>query len=32
MPFIVGSNDTWVFQAIAPGDQVHATLVLGESR
>ena len=29
MPFIVGSNDTWVFQAIAAGDQVHATLVLG---
>jgi protein SCO1 len=29
MPFIVGSNDTWVFQAIAPGDQIHATLVLG---
>ena len=30
MPFIVGSNDTWVFQAIAPGDQIHATLVLGD--
>jgi protein SCO1 len=30
MPFIVGSNDIWVFKAIAPGDQVHATLVLGE--
>ncbi len=30
MPFIVSSNDTWVFQAIAPGDQIHATLVLGE--
>src|SRR5580698_1568338 len=29
MPFLVGSNDTWVFQAIAPGDQIHATLVLG---
>jgi protein SCO1 len=29
MPFLVGRNDTWVFQAIAPGDQVHATLVLG---
>lgn len=29
MPFLVSSNDTWVFQAIAPGDQVHATLVLG---
>jgi protein SCO1/2 len=30
MPFLVGSNDMWVFQAIAPGDQVHATLVLGD--
>jgi protein SCO1/2 len=30
MPFVVGTNDTWVFQAIAPGDQVHATLVLGK--
>ncbi len=29
MPFLVGSSDTWVFQAIAPGDQVHATLVIG---
>ena len=29
MPFVVGSNDTWVFQAIVPGDQIHATLVLG---
>ena len=30
MPFLVGSNDAWVFQAIAPGDQVHATLVIGD--
>jgi protein SCO1 len=30
MPFIVGSNDWWVFKAIAPGDQVHATLVLSD--
>lgn len=30
MPFLVGSNDLWVFQAIAPGDQIHATLVIGE--
>jgi protein SCO1 len=30
MPFVVGTNDTWIFQAIAPGDQVHATLVLGK--
>lgn len=29
MPFTVSSKDTWIFQAIAPGDQVHATLVLG---
>ena len=30
MPFLVGSNDQWVFKAIAVGDQVHATLVLGD--
>jgi protein SCO1/2 len=30
MPFLVGRNDEWVFGKIAPGDQVHATLVLGE--
>jgi protein SCO1/2 len=30
MPFVVNNNDTWVFQAIAPGDQINATLVLGE--
>ncbi len=29
MPFTVSSKDSWIFQAIAPGDQVHATLVLG---
>jgi protein SCO1 len=29
MPYVVSKNDTWVFRAIAPGDQVHATLVLG---
>lgn len=29
MPYIVGQEDTWVFRAIAPGDQVHATLVVG---
>ncbi len=28
MPFIVGKDDAWVFRAIAPGDQVHATLVI----
>lgn len=30
MPFLVGKQDEWVFRAIAPGDQIHATLVLGE--
>lgn len=29
MPFIVSKRDMWVFRAIAPGDEVHATLVLG---
>jgi len=28
MPFQVSDKDTWVFKSIAPGDQVHATLVL----
>src|SRR5208283_6237142 len=30
MPFTVSDKDTWVFKTIAPGDQVHATLVLGD--
>lgn len=30
MPFLVGKQDEWVFRAIAPGDQIHATLTLGE--
>jgi protein SCO1 len=30
MPYTVSAKDAWVFQSIAPGDQVHATLVLGE--
>src|SRR5271165_6933031 len=30
MPYTVSDKDRWVFQSIAPGDQVHATLVLGE--
>ncbi len=30
MPFTVSDKDVWVFKSIAPGDQVHATLVLGE--
>jgi protein SCO1 len=29
MPFLVGPNDQWVFGKIAPGDQIHATLVIG---
>lgn len=31
MPFLVGQNDAWVFGKIGPGDQVHATLVLGKT-
>jgi len=30
MPFTVSNKDTWVFKNIAPGDQVHATLVLSD--
>ena len=30
MPYVVGEKDSWVFKSIAPGDQVHATLVLSE--
>ena len=30
MPFTVSDKDAWVFKSIAPGDQVHATLVLGD--
>src|SRR5271165_4970235 len=30
MPFTVSDQDIWVFKSIAPGDQVHATLVLGD--
>jgi len=30
MPFTVSDKDTWVFKSIAPGDQVHATLVLAD--
>ncbi|MFZ0706702.1 MAG: SCO family protein [Candidatus Korobacteraceae bacterium] len=29
MPFLVAENDQWVFGKIGPGDQIHATLVLG---
>jgi len=28
MPFQVGRNDEWVFGNIAPGDHIHATLVM----
>jgi len=30
MPFTVSARDRWVFNSIAPGDQVHATLVLSD--
>jgi protein SCO1/2 len=30
MPFTVSDKDTWVFKNIAPGDQIHATLVLSD--
>ena len=30
MPFTVSDKDAWVFKSIAPGDQVHATLVLSD--
>jgi len=29
MPYTVGQKDIWVFKDIAPGDSIHATLVLG---
>ncbi len=30
MPFTVSKADDWVFKAIAPGDHIHATLVLSD--
>ena len=30
MPFIVSKQDEWVFRAIAPGDQIHAALVISD--
>ena len=30
MPFTVSKTDDWVFKAIAPGDHIHATLVLSD--
>ena len=31
MPFLIGPNEEWVFGKIGPGDQIHATLVLGKN-
>jgi protein SCO1/2 len=28
MPFLVARNDEWIFDKIAPGDHIHATLVM----
>ena len=28
MPFLVSKQDNWIFRAIAPGDQVHATVAI----
>lgn len=30
MPFLVGQNNDWVFGKVAPGDYIHATLVMTE--
>ena len=30
MPYLVSKNDEWVFRAIAPGDEVRATLVVSD--
>jgi protein SCO1 len=30
MPYLVSEKDSWVFKSIAPGDHVHATLVLSD--
>ncbi|HUI83328.1 MAG TPA: SCO family protein [Candidatus Binatia bacterium] len=30
MPYLVSKSDEWVFRSIAPGDQVHATLVVSD--
>jgi protein SCO1/2 len=30
MPFQVGTGSQWIFSHIAPGDMIHATLVLGD--
>jgi protein SCO1/2 len=30
MPFTLAKGNDWVFRAIAPGDQIHATLVLSD--
>ena len=31
MPFLVSPSDRWIFGKIAPGDQIHATLVIGKT-
>jgi protein SCO1 len=30
MPFLVARSDDWIFEKIAPGDHIHATLVMTE--
>ena len=30
MPFLVAPSDNWIFDKIAPGDHIHATLVMTE--
>ncbi|MGO9561264.1 MAG: SCO family protein, partial [Candidatus Korobacteraceae bacterium] len=30
MPYLVSSGNDWVFRAIGPGDQIHATLVVSD--
>ena len=30
MPFTVGKANNWIFKSIAPGDHIHATLVLSD--
>ncbi len=30
MPFTVSKSSNWIFQSIAPGDSIHATLVLSD--
>lgn len=30
MPYLVSSSNDWVFRSLAPGDQIHATLVVSD--